>query len=325
MKLKFIPISVFALMVSFSLMSHSCSEANAGTKDKDAKADANTSTSVEVPVVSEENTPELVDFATPKGVKVKMKTNFGDVTLLLYDETPIHRDNFIKLVGSKFYNELLFHRIIKDFMIQGGDPESKGAPAGKQLGNGGPGYTLKAEIMPTKFIHKKGALSAARLGDQMNPAKESSGSQFYIVTGKITPRASLEQQLVQVNTQAENAAIEAFLKTPEGAPYMTKIQEFQAMYQKDNTKMTEAQNGINALVNEFRPKALKGFVPFKYTEEQIKIYETIGGTPFLDGGYTVFGEVLQGLDIVEKMGAVATNPGDRPKEDVKIITMEMIK
>jgi peptidyl-prolyl cis-trans isomerase B (cyclophilin B) len=298
-------------------MSNSCSEANANGQDNEASS--------ELAISTDEISTETSLTATPKGVKVKMKTNFGEVMLLLYDDTPIHRDNFIKLVSSKFYDELLFHRIIKDFMIQGGDPDSKGASAAKQLGNGGPGYTLKAEIMPTKFIHKKGALSAARLGDQMNPAKESSGSQFYIVTGKITPRASLEQQLVQVNTQGENACIDGYLKTPEGAPYMAKIQEYQKMYQQDNSKMTEAQNGINALLNEFKPKALKGFVPFKYSEEQIKIYETIGGTPFLDGGYTVFGEVLEGLDIVEKMGTVLTNPGDRPKEDVKILTMELVK
>jgi peptidyl-prolyl cis-trans isomerase B (cyclophilin B) len=317
MKIKFLSIPLFSLMISISLMSNSCSEANANGQDNEASSDLAIST--------DEISTETSLTATPKGVKVKMKTNFGEVMLLLYDDTPIHRDNFIKLVTSKFYDELLFHRIIKDFMIQGGDPDSKGASAAKQLGNGGPGYTLKAEIMPTKFIHKKGALSAARLGDQMNPAKESSGSQFYIVTGKITPRASLEQQLVQVNTQGENACIDGYLKTPEGAPYMAKIQEYQKMYQQDNSKMTEAQNGINALLNEFKPKALKGFVPFKYSEEQIKIYETIGGTPFLDGGYTVFGEVLEGLDIVEKMGTVLTNPGDRPKEDVKILTMELVK
>jgi len=317
MKIKFLSIPLFSLMISISLMSNSCSEANANGQDNEASS--------ELAISTDEISTETSLTATPKGVKVKMKTNFGEVMLLLYDDTPIHRDNFIKLVSSKFYDELLFHRIIKDFMIQGGDPDSKGASAAKQLGNGGPGYTLKAEIMPTKFIHKKGALSAARLGDQMNPAKESSGSQFYIVTGKITPRASLEQQLVQVNTQGENACIDGYLKTPEGAPYMAKIQEYQKMYQQDNSKMTEAQNGINALLNEFKPKALKGFVPFKYSEEQIKIYETIGGTPFLDGGYTVFGEVLEGLDIVEKMGTVLTNPGDRPKEDVKILTMELVK
>jgi peptidylprolyl isomerase len=323
MKIKYLSIPLFSLMISTSLLTYSCSEANANGKNNETNSELSSST--DVPLSNEEIAPEFASSGTPKGVKVKMKTNFGDVILLLYNDTPIHRDNFVKLVGSKFYDELLFHRIIKDFMIQGGDPDSKGAPAGKQLGNGGPGYTLKAEIMPTKFIHKKGALSAARLGDQMNPAKESSGSQFYIVTGKITPRASLEQQLVQVNAQGENACIDGFLKSPEGAPYMAKIQEFQKMYQQDNSKMTEAQNGINALVNEFKPKALNGYVPFKYSEEQIKIYETIGGTPFLDGGYTVFGEVLEGLDIVEKMGAVPTNPGDRPKEDVKIITMELVK
>ena len=121
---------------------------------------------------------------------VKISTTLGDVTVRLYDETPVHRDNFLKLAAEGYFNGTLFHRVIKDFMIQGGDPESKGAPAGKNLGGGGPDYTLPAEIMPDKLYHKRGALSAARLGDEVNPKKESSGSQFYIVWGKVYKAAT---------------------------------------------------------------------------------------------------------------------------------------
>lgn len=117
--------------------------------------------------------------------KVRIKTTLGDITISLYDETPKHRDNFIKLVKEGFYNGTIFHRVIKDFMIQGGDPDSKGAPKGKMLGTGGPGYTIPAEFVYPKYFHKRGALSAARLGDEVNPERESSGSQFYIVWGKV--------------------------------------------------------------------------------------------------------------------------------------------
>jgi len=161
---------------------------------------------------------------------VLMKTTMGNMKIKLYNETPLHRDNFIKLVKEKFYDGLLFHRVIKDFMIQGGDPDSRNAPAGKQLGMGGPGYTIPAEILP-QIKHKKGSLAAAR---DNNPARRSSGSQFYIV---------------------------------------------------HNSK----------------------------------------GTPHLDGEYTVFGEVIEGLDVVDKIAAVKTAPGDRPVEDVKIISVTIVK
>jgi len=168
-----------------------------------------------------------------KETMVLLETSLGDIKIKLYNETPLHRDNFIKLVNEKFYDGVLFHRVIKNFMIQTGDPNSKDAPAGTQLGTGGPGYTIPAEILPD-FKHKKGAVAAARMGDQVNPKKESSGSQFYIV-------------------------------------------------HNDN------------------------------------------GTPHLDGGYSVFGEVLEGLDVVDKIATVQTARGDRPVEDVKIISVKIVK
>ena len=197
-----------------------------------------------------------------QNTKVLIKTTAGDMTVILYDSTTYHRDNFIKLVNEGYYNGLLFHRVIKDFMIQGGDPDSKNAPAGKTLGNGGPGYTVPAEIMP-KYFHKKGALCAARTGDQINPTRRSSGSQFYIVTGRVYTDSELNRLEQQMHT--------------------------------------------------------------KFTPEQRKAYTTIGGTPFLDGQYSVFGEVIEGIDVAVKISEVNTSKNDRPVEDVKIISMEIIK
>lgn len=185
---------------------------------------------------------------------VIISTEYGDMTIRLYDQTPYHRDNFLKLAKEGFYNGTMFHRIIKDFMIQGGDPESRNADAAKQLGMGGPGYTLPAEINPDLF-HKKGSLSAARTGDQMNPQRRSSGSQFYVVQGKLATDEEL--------------------------------------------KMMES----------------RGFV---FSDAQKQAYKTVGGTPFLDGQYTVFGEVVSGLDVIDKIAAVQTAPGDRPLKDVKM-------
>ncbi len=263
---------------------------------------------------------------TPEGTtKVKMKTSMGDVTILLYDATPIHRDNFIKLVEEGFYEGLLFHRVIKDFMIQGGDPDSKGAAAGQALGSGGPGYTLEAEIIPG-LVHKKGALSAARLGDQANPEKRSSGSQFYIVTGKVTPIAQLKSMADQQNKQLEDQKIGAFLQNPANKKYTDKYTELQQLYQTNVPENQEkATKEFELLLAEIKPLALKDFTPTGYTEEQMEVYSTIGGAPFLDNNYTVFGEVIEGLDIVEKIGVVETAPGDRPVEDVKIINMKIIK
>ncbi len=187
-----------------------------------------------------------------KVVKFVIHTDYGDMTGFLYNETPQHRDNFVKLVTQGFYNGALFHRVIPQFMIQGGDPDSKTAKPGQQLG-GDVGYTVPAEFNPA-FIHKKGALSAARQGDNVNPKKASSGCQFYIVEGKTYPASSL---------------------------------------------------------------------PDKYTDDQKKVYETIGGTPFLDGGYTVYGEITQGLDVIDKIANVDRDQSDRPKKDLKM-TIKLI-
>ncbi len=258
-------------------------------------------------------------------VKVKMKTSMGDVTLLLYDKTPLHRDNFVKLVKDGFYEGLLFHRVIKDFMIQGGDPESKGAAAGVQLGGGGPGYTIPNEIQPGLY-HKKGALCAARQGDQVNPQKRSSGSQFYIVTGKVTSKTQLQSMCETANQKSEDMLIGQCLQDPANTEFMNRYSELQKLYQTgDPASQQKAEEDFAALIEEVRPIALKDYEPFEYSEEQIKVYETVGGTPFLDNNYTVFGEVIEGMDIVDKLGMVETAPGDRPKEDVVILSMEIIE
>ncbi len=229
----------------------------------------------------------------------------GDITVRLYDETPLHRDNFLKLVSNRFFDGTLFHRVIKDFMIQGGDPESKGAPAGKSLGSGGPGYNVPAEIKPATLFHKRGALSAARLGDEVNPAKESSGSQFYIVWGKVYKAAELKQLEHQMKMQQEQNIFNTL-----AAEHREEIM---------NLRRNRDRNGLMVLQDKLAKMAVeksKEQGTPTFTPEQVEAYITLGGTPFLDGGYTVFGEVEEGLEIVEAIQNVETLMGDRPKTDV---------
>lgn len=191
--------------------------------------------------------------------KVLIKTSMGDITIALYDNTPKHKANFLQLVENNYYTDVLFHRIIQGFMIQTGDPDSKGAPAGKQLGMGGPGYTIPAEFRPENY-HKRGAVAAAR---NNNPAKASSGSQFYIVDG----RKFAENEMRQI----------------------------------------EMQYGKH------------------FTDEQKNVYMNEGGAPFLDGDYTVFGEVVSGMDVVDKIAGQAKDRYDRPVNDIKIISVTVVE
>lgn len=243
--------------------------------------------------------------------KVRIKTTLGDITISLYDETPKHRDNFIKLVKEGFYNGTLFHRVIKDFMIQGGDPDSKGAPKGKMLGTGGPGYTIPAEFVYPKYFHKRGALSAARLGDEVNPERESSRSQFYIVWGKVYKPQELKQMERQMEMQQQQTIFNQ----------LAKEHRAEIMTLRRNRDREGLQQLQDKLVEETQRKSNEMDKP-SFTEEQVKAYTTVGGTPFLDNQYTVFGEVTEGLDIVEKIQQVETFRGDRPKEDVSM-TMEI--
>jgi len=244
--------------------------------------------------------------------KVTIKTTEGDITVRLYDETPRHRDNFLKLAQEGYYNGTLFHRVIKNFMIQGGDPNSKGAPAGVQLGTGGPGYTIPAEIQP-QFIHKRGALAAARQGDEVNPERASSGSQFYIVWGQVYNDGQIGQLARQLQMQAEQSIFNRL-----AGEHRKEIMDLRR--NRDQAGLMELQNDLiaqtQAIMAEQGGAAL--------TEAQKQTYTTIGGTPHLDGQYTVFGEVEEGLDVVEKIQGTETMPGDRPKQDIQILSVEVM-
>ena len=227
----------------------------------------------------------------------------GDIVVRLYDETPLHRDNFLKLAKKGYYDGTLFHRVIKDFMVQGGDPDSKGAPAGKMLGAGGPGYTLEAEIKDNLF-HKRGALAAARLGDQMNPERRSSGSQFYIVWGNVYNVGQLRQFSKQLRMQRVQEAFNAL-----AAEHRDEIMQM---------RRERNREGLQDLQDRLAAEAEKKVGSAGLSEEQINVYSTLGGTPHLDGQYTVFGEVEEGLDVVEMIQGTATGRGDRPVDDIEM-------
>ena len=243
-----------------------------------------------------------------KETLVKIETTAGDIKVKLYNETPKHRDNFIKLVKDGMYEGTLFHRVIKDFMIQAGDPDSKNAPKGKMLGAGDVGYTIPAEFVYPKFFHKKGALSAARQGDNVNPKKESSGCQFYIVTGKVYNDSTLLSMESQMNENKINVIFNTLAQKHMKEIYkMRKANDEDGLYDLQEKLFAEAQE-IAAKQPEFH-----------FTPEQIEAYTTVGGTPHLDGEYTVFGEVVEGMDVLDKIQQLKTDRSDRPDEDVTII------
>lgn len=249
-----------------------------------------------------------------KETVLKIETSMGDIKVKLYNETPKHRDNFIKLAKDGTYNGTLFHRVIKDFMVQAGDPESKNAPKGKMLGSGDVGYTVPAEFVYPKYFHKKGALSAARQGDEVNPKKESSGCQFYIVTGKVFNDSTLLNMEQQKNQNKVTEAFNALARKHMKEIYkMRKANDQDGLYALQDTLFIQAE-----------AEAAKQ-PDFHFTPEQIKAYTTVGGTPHLDGEYTVFGEVVEGMDIVDKIQQVKTDRSDRPEEDVKIINVSVIE
>lgn len=242
-------------------------------------------------------------------VIVKISTPKGDIRVRLYDETPQHRDNFVKLVNEGFYNGTLFHRVIKGFMIQGGDPDSIGAPAGKMLGTGGPGYNVPAEIVYPQLFHKRGALAAARQSDEVNPERESSGSQFYLVYGKVYTPQELKQMEKQMSMQQEQAIFNKLVQ-------QNRAQILELRKARNQAGLQELQDQLIAETK----KQMKELPAPKFTPEQQEAYTTIGGTPFLDNQYTVFGEVESGMEVVAEIQQCATLSADRPKED---ITMTM--
>ena len=252
--------------------------------------------------------------SSEKETKVLIKTTVGDITIKLYNETPMHRDNFIKLVEEHFYDSILFHRVIRDFMVQAGDPDSKTAEKYAQLGSGGPGYNLPAEFVYPKYFHKRGALSAARQADQVNPKRESSGSQFYIVTGKKYSKYDLQDLEKQLDDQQGQGIFDRLC-----AQHRDTIMKLQM--DNDREGILKLQDELVAKTDEI----LKAQGPFKFTKEQVDTYMSQGGTPFLDNNYTVFGEVVDGMKVVDKIEAAGTDINDRPRKDIKIITMEIVK
>ncbi|MEC8616938.1 MAG: peptidylprolyl isomerase [Bacteroidota bacterium] len=246
-------------------------------------------------------------------VEVVMNTSKGELILKLYNETPIHRDNFIKLVNNQFYNGISFHRVIKNFMAQAGDPNSRDPKYSGSLGNNSEGETLTAEIHPSLF-HKKGALAAARMGDQVNPEKRSSGSQFYLVQGKKYNRNQLAQMEARINQQQEGNLVGAFLKDTSNSEFMNRVKVCQQNAWMDS---------LNIVIDEIKTMVLNDVDKFTFSEEHLKAYETVGGTPFLDNGYTVFGEVVSGIDIIDSICISPTLPGDKPKDPIIILSVKI--
>ena len=250
-------------------------------------------------------------FKRNKETIVLINTGFGEMKVKLYKETPLHRENFIKLVSDKFYDSLLFHRVIKGFMIQGGDPDSKNTSADAIFGNGGPGYTIPAEFN-SKYFHKKGAIAAARKGDDVNPGKESSGSQFYIVQGKVFTDAELDKIEKRIYYGNKRDIFNNYLNSQENKALKIKIDSLRK--EKNILELGKAMKEVeNKLQEEYNKLEL-----FEFTEEQRRIYTTIGGSPHLDGDYTVFGEVIEGIKIIDKIASVKTENYNRPVEDVKM-------
>ena len=248
-----------------------------------------------------------------KRTQVKIETTLGNIVVELYNETPKHRDNFIKLAKEGVYDSTLFHRVIKAFMIQAGDPDSKTANDTAQLGGGDVGYTVPAEFVP-QFFHKKGALAAARMGDDVNPERASSGCQFYIVTG----RKFREAQLLDMAGQKNNNRIDEIFN------------ELARKHMKEIYKMRKANDeaGLMALQDSLEAQATAQYKeeePFMFTPEQIAAYTTIGGAPHLDGAYTVFGQVLEGMETVEKIEVTKTGRADRPVENVRILKATVLE
>lgn len=244
--------------------------------------------------------------------KVKISTNYGDIVAKLYDETPLHRDNFIKLVKDGFYEGTLFHRVIKGFMIQGGDPESKDAPKGKRLGSGDVGYTVPAEFVPGLF-HRRGALCAARQGDQVNPERRSSGCQFYIVWGEKYSDGKMDQLDRQCQMQALQSVFSSL-----ASQHRDEILRLRK--ERDREGLMDLQQRLEAEANAIVVEKGLG----RISKEQREAYRTEGGTPFLDGQYTVFGELESGFDVVEAIQNVQTDEADRPLEDIKILSATII-
>jgi len=234
---------------------------------------------------------------------VRVETPYGNIDIMLFNETPLHRDNFIKLIENGFYEDLLFHRVIENFMIQGGDPDSKNATGDSQPGSGGPGYTIPAEIH-NHLYHRKGALAAARLGDNANPARESSGSQFYIVHGSLFTDHQLDEMEQRIHAMEERDFTSRHFRLLE-----------KEYLDRDEVPNYEA---ISVRIEELLNEYFSSDNLFMFSDEMREAYTTVGGAPHLDGSYTVFGQVTEGFEVIDKIASVGTNSAARPREDIKM-------
>lgn len=261
---------------------------------------------------SSKNIKEMTKQNKPGDVLVEIKTTEGDLTVRLFGDTPRHRDNFVKLAKEGYYNGVLFHRVINEFIVQTGDTDSKTAPAGKMLGSGGPGYDIEAEIVYPTHFHKRGALAAARQGDQVNPERRSSGSQFYIVTGKAYNDSTLNQMERQLQMMQKQNIFNDLAREHRDS-IMTLRRN------RDQAGLQALQDELVAITEKKAAEA-----PARLTAEQREAYTTTGGTPHLDNQYTVFGEVVDGMDVIDKIEKVETDSHDRPLKDVKILSMRVL-
>lgn len=241
-------------------------------------------------------------------IRLMIVTDYGTIKLKLYNETPVHRDNFVKLIKEHYFDSLMFHRVIQNFMIQGGDPDSKNAPPLIELGNGGPGYTIPAEFN-SKLFHKKGVLAAARDSDLENPSQASSASQFYIVQGKVYNDSLLD---VQAKRITQRKLFNTVVNRDENKALLTKYQAFVKLHQEDS--MTFLNDIITKKVEEELPNAK----PYAFTPEQIKAYTSIGGTPHLDQSYTIFGEVYEGIEVIDSIAKQKVDKNNRPFKDMRM-------
>lgn len=242
---------------------------------------------------------------------ILISTPHGNLKIKLFNETPQHRDNFIKLVKEHFYDSLLFHRVIEEFMIQGGDPDSKHADIFKVLGDGDLTYTIPAEIRPELF-HKKGMLCAARNSDDVNPTKASSACQFYIVQGKARTEEDLKAFERRINKSLITKLKDSILSAPEHSVLQQKMKDFKATKNNDSLLVYSKQ------LNELTDKAYEKAPHYTFPEAHKAVYKTLGGTPHLDTNYTVFGEVVEGLDVIDKIAAAKTGKNDRPLIDLRM-------
>ena len=244
------------------------------------------------------------------GVLVEFKTTMGDITVKLYNDTPLHKENFLKLVKDGYYDGLLFHRVIDQFMIQTGDPDSRDAQPGKMLGAGSPDYTIAAEIDYPKHYNKYGALAAARTGDQVNPERRSSGSQFYIVTGRKMTEPQFNSMMMRKHQEELESTFRGLV--------MQNRDSIEALQKAGDEVALE--NYRQELIKQTEEKVGEQVIPENIKED----YISKGGAPHLDGAYTVFGEVVEGMDVVEKIQKVETDSHDRPTEDIRILSAKVL-